>query len=178
MTIWDEKMYCRALAFATQKHSGQQRIGGEPYISHPIAVAKLVQESGYGLDYQIAALFHDLLEDTNATKAEIEALSNDAVLEAVVLLTKQKGYNMQEYISNISKNSIAKAVKTADRLHNLQSALVASQEFKRRYILETLDWYMDFSTEIPKAVKMLAQSLTEPMTELSLLYEPVKNRIL
>lgn len=175
MTAREETMYSKALAFATQKHSGQLRIGGAPYISHPVAVAQFMRESGYGLDYQMTALFHDLLEDTDATKTEIAALSNDAVLEAVVLLTKHKGYNMQEYISNICENPMAKVVKAADRLHNLQSALATSQEFKRRYILETLDWYMDFSSEIPKAVKALAQTLTQPMTELSLLYEPVKN---
>lgn len=178
MTAREETMYSKALAFATQKHSGQLRIGGAPYITHPVAVAQLVRESGYGLDYQIAALFHDLLEDTDATKAEITALSNDAILEAVVLLTKHKGYNMQEYIKNICKSPMAKAVKAADRLHNLQSALVASEKFKRRYILESLDWYMDFSPEIPKAVKTLAQTLTLPIAELSLLYEPVKNRII
>ncbi|MEF9988406.1 MAG: hypothetical protein RR797_04970, partial [Christensenella sp.] len=47
-----------------------------------------------------------------------------------------------------------------------------TQEFKRRYILETVDWYMDFSPEIPKAVKALAQSLETPLAELSFLYEP------
>lgn len=163
MTAREETMYSKALAFATQKHSGQLRIGGAPYITHPVAVAQLVRESGYGLDYQMTALFHDLLEDTDATKAEIATLSNDTVLKAVVLLTKQKGYNMQKYIGNICENPMAKAVKAADRLHNLQSALVTSQEFKRRYILETLDWYMDFSSEIPKAVKALAQTLTQPI---------------
>lgn len=125
MTEREETMYSNALAFATQKHSGQLRIGGAPYITHPATVSKLVREGGYGLNYQLTALFHDLLEDTNATKAEI-----------------------------------------------------ASQEFKRRYILETLEWYMDFSLEIPKAVKELAQLLTPPMTELSFLYEPVKTWIM
>lgn len=178
MTARDEAVYRKALEYATQKHSGQLRIGGAPYITHPVAVARLVRESGYGLDYQITALFHDLLEDTDATKAEIAALSNDAVLAAVVLMTKQKGYDMQEYIGNICKNPMAKAVKAADRLHNLQCALTANQEFRRRYILETLDWYMDFSPEIPKAVRVLAQSLAQPMTELSFLYAPIKNRMM
>ncbi|MEG0272970.1 MAG: HD domain-containing protein [Hydrogenoanaerobacterium sp.] len=172
MIAREEAIYSKALEYATQKHSGQLRIGGTPYITHPIAVAQLMRESGYGLDYQLTALFHDLLEDTDATEAEIAALSNDEVLAAVLLLTKKKDYDMREYVEAICKNPMAKAVKAADRLHNLQCALNTTQEFKRRYILETVDWYMDFSSEIPKAVKILAQSLETPLTELSFLYEP------
>ena len=69
---------------------------------------------------------------------------------------------------------IAFAVKAADRLHNLQSAFVASEDFRRRYILESIDWYMDFSPEIPKAVKALAESLSTPMYGLDLKYHPVE----
>ena len=57
----------RAIEFATQKHKGQKRIGGNDYISHPIAVYEMVKKQGYDEDFQITALFHDLLEDTNAT---------------------------------------------------------------------------------------------------------------
>ena len=78
---------------------------------------------------------------------------------------------MAEYISAIKANEIAFAVKSADRLHNLQSALVTNEEFKRRYILETVDWYLDFSLDIKKAVKNLAKSLVAPITELSFLYD-------
>ncbi|MBR5438837.1 MAG: bifunctional (p)ppGpp synthetase/guanosine-3',5'-bis(diphosphate) 3'-pyrophosphohydrolase [Clostridia bacterium] len=163
----------RALDFATNKHFGQKRIGGEDYISHPIAVCEIVKKQGYGLDYQLAALFHDLLEDTNATEEEILQLSNKEVLDAVKLLTKQSGYVMQTYVQNIKNNQIAYVVKAADRLHNLQSALIAGADFKRKYILETIDWYLDFSPEIIKAVKRLAESLETPLTELSFLYEPV-----
>lgn len=170
----EEVIYRKALAYATQKHSGQLRIGGEPYITHPVAVAQMVRENGYGLDYQLVALFHDLLEDTAATQSEIAALSNDGVLAAVVILTKNKGYDMSKYVRKIRENTMAKAVKAADRLHNLQCALHTDQEFKRRYILETVDWYLDFSPEIPKAVKMLAQSLEQPLAELSFLYEPIQ----
>jgi len=60
-----------ALQFATEKHAGQTRIGGEPYISHPVSVAKMLREEGYDEEYQIAGLFHDLLEDTDATYEEI-----------------------------------------------------------------------------------------------------------
>lgn len=163
-----------ALEFATQKHKGQKRIGGDDYITHPIAVCQMVFDKGLGEDYQITALFHDLLEDTDATEEEILRLGGKNVLTAVKLLTKHKGYVMAEYIEGIKGNDIAFAVKIADRLHNLNSAFETSMEFKRKYILETLDWYLDFSPEIVKTVKKLAESLDTPLSELSLLYNPVE----
>ena len=164
----------RALDFATEKHKGQKRIGGADYITHPVAVCEIVKENGFGEDFQITALFHDLLEDTTATEEEILFYGNAQVLTAVKLLTKQKGYDMQEYISAIKSNEIAFQVKAADRLHNLQCALVTGVEFKRKYILETVDWYLDFSPEIRKAVRRLAQSLETPISELSFLYDPIE----
>ena len=163
-----------ALEYATKKHKGQKRIGGDDYITHPIAVCEIVEKEGLGEDYKIAALFHDLLEDTDATEEEILTFGNAEILEAVKLLTKEKGYVMAEYIGAIKNNPIALKVKAADRLHNLQCALITNEEFKRKYILETVDWYLDFSADIRKAVKDLAQSLETPMAELSFLYEPIE----
>ena len=163
----------RALNFATQKHKGQKRIGGDDYITHPIAVCEMLKKQGYGEDFQITALFHDLLEDTTATEDEILEYGNQDVLTAVKLLTKEKGYNMEKYIAGIKSNQIAFVVKGVDRLHNLQCALVADVEFRRKYILETVDWYLDFSLEIQKAVKTLAESLDSPIAELSFLYSPI-----
>ena len=170
----DEERYEKALSFATQKHKGQYRVGGAEYITHPMAVAEIVREKGKNIDCQIAALFHDLLEDTDATESEILAYGNEGILKAVKLLTKQKGYDMAEYVAGIRQNEMAFAVKAADRLHNLRCALVTDTEFKRKYIFETVDWYLDFSPEIPKAVKALAQSLDTPLAELPFLYEPIE----
>lgn len=167
------KVYKRALAFASKKHKGQFRIGGAPYISHPVAVSQIVTRWGYGLPYQIAALFHDLLEDTDATDAQIRALGGKRVLEAVKRLTKQPGYVMADYVAAIREDDIARVVKAADRLHNLQCALVTSEEFKRKYVLESVDWYLDLSPDIPPAVKALAESMETPISELSFLYEPI-----
>ena len=164
----------QAIDFATQKHSGQKRIGGDDYITHPLAVCQIVKQQGFGEDYQIVALFHDLLEDTDATEQEILALGNRSVLDAVKLLTKAKGYKMEQYVASIKSNPMAFVVKAADRLHNLRCALVADAEFKRKYILETVDWYMDFSPEIPKALKTLAESLNKPIAELPFLYTPIE----
>ena len=163
-----------ALEYATEKHKGQKRIGGADYITHPIKVCEIVAEGGYDERYQITALFHDLLEDTDATEAEILSYGSPEILEAVKLLTKEKGYDMAEYIAAIKANPIALAVKAADRLHNLQCAVITDDEFKRKYILETVDWYMDFSPDIRKAVKTLAESLDNPVAELSFLYEPIE----
>ena len=170
----DSGSYKLALEFAKAKHKGQKRIGGNDYITHPIAVSEIVKNQGFDVNYQITALFHDLLEDTDTTEEEILRYGNQKILDAVNLLTKKKGYDMAEYVSSIKQNSIAFAVKAADRLHNLQCAIITNEEFKRKYILETVDWYLDFSPEIRKAVKKLAESLETPMAELSFLYEPVE----
>ena len=171
----DNERFQSALEFAKEKHKGQKRIGGDDYITHPIAVSEIVRDKGLDEDYQITALFHDLIEDTDATEEEILKYGNSEILKAVRLLTKKKGYDMAEYINAIKENPIAFAVKAADRLHNLQCAIVTDEEFKRKYILETVDWYMDFSADIRKAVKRLAESLKTPMAELSFLYEPIES---
>lgn len=155
--------YQAALEYAKEKHRGQYRKGGAEYITHPIAVSEMLAKQGYGADYQIAGLFHDLLEDTDAKEREIEALSSREVLDAVKLLTKKEGYVMSEYIEGIKSNKMAFAVKAADRLHNLKSAISTDEKFKRKYIIETLKWYMDFSPEIKAAVEELRQSMENPI---------------
>lgn len=154
--------YERALDFATKKHKGQYRRCGEPFISHPVAVAEILKNWGYPIDYRITALFHDLLEDTNATEDEILELSNENVLNAVKLLTKEKNYVMKNYIDGIKTDNMAKVVKAADRIHNLQSAIDTDESFKKKYVLETYEWYMDFSSEIPVVLDELIDSMENP----------------
>lgn len=154
--------YAAAYEFAAKKHEGQLRKGGEPYITHPAAVADILREQGMDEEYLIAALFHDLLEDTDATEQEIEALGGEMVLRAVKLLTKREGYVMSEYISGIKSDPIAYAVKGADRLHNLRSAFAADIDFRRKYIKESIEWFLEFRPEIPEAVKALCESIGEP----------------
>lgn len=164
-----ENSYQDALAFAAKKHQGQIRIGGEPYISHPIAVADMVREWGFGLSFRITALFHDLLEDTDATEEDIFRIGGAEVLDAVRRLTKRKGYVMADYVQHIRENEIARVVKAADRLHNLRCAVVADDAFKRKYILESLEWYLDFSPQILPAVRALALSMQTPVADHPLL---------
>ena len=155
------KKVCIALEFASQKHKGQYRVGGLPYVTHPIAVAEMLEKRGFGEDYIISALFHDLLEDTDATEEEISALGGERVLDSVKLLTKREGYNMAEYIGKIKKDPIAFAVKGADRLHNLLCAVECNDGFKRKYISESTEWFMDFNEDIPAAIDRLKESLSE-----------------
>ncbi len=169
----DSELLERALTFAAKKHKGQLRIGGDEYITHPIALCEIIKQKGFGLDYQIAALFHDLLEDTDATENEILEYGNEEILKAVKLLTKKKPYSMADYMGAVRSNEMACAIKEADRLHNLRCALVADDKFKRKYILETVDWYLGLSLDIRIAVKELAESLETPLAEHSFLYEPI-----
>ena len=151
-----------ALAFATKKHEGQTRKLGEPYITHPIAVAEMMVKKGLSEDYIIAAIFHDLLEDTDATEKEISDIGGKAVLEAVKLLTKAPDYKMDSYIAGIKENPIARAVKAADRIHNLSCAHVCSEGFKLRYIKESIDWYLDFDPQVAVLVRGLLGTLENP----------------
>lgn len=141
-----------AIEYATKMHKGQQRKDGSAYIIHPLTVCIKLKEEGFGEEYQIAGLFHDLLEDTNATEEDILKYSNKQVLEAVKLLTKTKGYDPKEYINNILKNPIAKAVKNQDRIHNLKDAVNSNIDFIKRYLHDTKNNYFSlFSKELDNA---------------------------
>jgi len=159
--LTDRERYEKALAFAKEKHEGQYRIGGEKYITHPVAVAEILREQGYDTDYQIAALFHDLLEDTDATEAELLALSNERVVKAVCLLTKPEPCNMAHYVHGVKSDEMAFAVKKADRLHNLRCAVCTGVEFRKRYVEETKKWYYDFSEEIRTATAELKETIKD-----------------
>ena len=154
----EEKKYAAAKAYAAAMHEGQFRAGGEPYITHPVAVAEYLKSKGYGIVYLITALFHDLLEDTAATEAEIEKLGGKEVLSAVKLLTKRKGQCAEEYVSGIKENPVAVVVKGADRLHNLKSAFCRDEAFRRRYVEESKKYYSDLNSEIPAAIENLEKT--------------------
>lgn len=135
----------KAIEFMKQKHRGQKRKQGTPYHTHPLAVAKLLKDKGFSIEYQIAGLFHDLIEDTDCTYEEIISFSNEEVLEAVRLVSKEAGYVMAEYIGNIKQNDMARMVKLADRIHNLSESSMANRKFQAKYIKETQDWYVDLA---------------------------------
>ena len=78
---------------------------------------------------------------------------------------------MSEYVKGIKSRKIARIVKAADRLHNLRCAVVASEAFKRRYIIESLEWYTDLSPEIYEAIKALAKTMENGAEEFPQLFE-------
>lgn len=134
-----------AINFVKEKHKGQTRKHGTPYHTHPIAVYNILKEKGFSNDYLYVGLFHDLLEDTNTTYEEILNLTNKNVADCVLLLTKQNGYIMDEYISNIKSNDVARIVKIVDRIHNLSESIFADNSFKKRYIEETEKYFLDLA---------------------------------
>lgn len=135
--------------FVKIKHGNQKRIQGTPYYLHPFAVADILANSGYSSNYQIVALFHDLLEDTDTTYEELIKLSNINIANIVKLLTKEKNYQMEDYINRIEQNEIAKMVKLADRVHNLLEAHFASDKWINKYIAETKQWYLKMAEGTP-----------------------------
>lgn len=147
------------------KHGDQRRKQGTMYFTHPLAVSNMLKEKGFGIDYQVAGLFHDLLEDTDSTYEELVYLSNDEVANAVRLVTKEKGYDMDEYIRRIAANPMARMVKLADRVHNLTEAKFASEKFQRKYVKETDAYFIDlaegtvFEADLKKVLEEVRSSL-------------------
>lgn len=140
--IKDYNYYSKALKFMKFKHNNQKRKQGTMYYTHPLSVAKMLKEKGFNVDYQVAGLFHDLLEDTDTLNEEIFNYSNNEVLDTVVLVTKEKGYNMKDYISRINGNDMARMVKLADRIHNLKESSFGTKLWQKKYYKETMDWYV------------------------------------
>jgi len=149
--------------FVKEKHKNQTRKQGTPYYLHPFAVADILEKMGFDENYQIAALFHDLLEDTDVTYEELINLSNLEIANAVKLLTKKENYIMSNYIEEISQNKMATAIKLADRLHNISEVHLAAPEFRAKYLKETKEWFLELAKDTPFAIK-----LTELLDDLML----------
>jgi len=142
--------FSAALEFANRKHAGQKRKDYTPYILHPIRVAMHLQQEGYDIRYQIVGLFHDLLEDTDATELDLKVFCDEEMLEALHLVTKKKGISEADYIENILAHPMAKVVKNADRIDNLKDLPNSKNEvFIEKYLKETKAYfYGKFSKEL------------------------------
>ena len=140
--IDDERRFKAACEFAAEKHKGQKRAGGADYITHPLEVARRLKDALYPIEYAITGVLHDVLEDTDATEEDILRLGGEEVLKAVKLLTKTEGYNMQTYMAGIASNDIARMVKSADRIHNLECSVLRPIDFRLKYMHETENWFM------------------------------------
>lgn len=139
-----------AYEFAEQAHHGQVRKSGEPYILHPLAVADIVVNMQMDTLSIIAALLHDVVEDTTVSLEEIRRKFGDTCAMLVDGLTKleriQFGSKEEQQNENYRKMFIAMArdirvivIKLADRLHNMRTLKYQSEESQRRISHETLE---------------------------------------
>ena len=135
----------KCVEFMKEKHKEQKRKQGTPYYLHPLAVSNILKEKGFSIEYQITGLFHDLIEDTDATIDEITKLSNGEIANAVRLLSKQPGYIMEDYMEGIKQNDMARMTKLADRIHNLSETHYANREFQEKYLKESIEWFIDLA---------------------------------
>ena len=111
------EMLGRALHLATNAHQGQFDKGGSPYILHPLRVMSFIKQDDEEL--QCIALLHDVIEDTLVTYFDLgEAGMSLRVIEGVMALTKQRGYNYDTYKNQVFANRDAMIVKMADLRHN------------------------------------------------------------
>lgn len=153
MDMTNEERLTKAIIFATTKHTNQKRKDGTPYIYHPLAVAELLKKYGYSIDYQIAGLLHDVLEDTEATDEEVKIFGEN-VYEAVKLVTRPAGMDEADYVEKILKNRMAAVVKNADKIHNLyEIAFSDNKKEIARYARKAETYYEEkFSPALDDAI--------------------------
>ncbi|MBF84581.1 MAG: guanosine-3',5'-bis(diphosphate) 3'-pyrophosphohydrolase [Acidobacteria bacterium] len=111
----------KAVEFAFDHHFGQTDKAGANYIFHPKAVAKFVEEMGYGDEYVTVAWLHDVVEDCDVTVDEIREIFGDCIADAVDAVTKRKSGNEKyaDYMARVKANPIATVVKLCDYKHNM-----------------------------------------------------------
>src|SRR5215212_2319782 len=174
----------RAFEFSESAHRGQFRKSGEPYITHPLAVASILSQ--WRLDAQglAAALLHDVMEDTKVSKHEIEHSFGKPVADMVDGLSKldQIEFTSREeaQAENFRKMLLAMAqdvrvilIKLADRLHNMRTLDAVPVAKRQRIARETLEIYA------PIANRLGLNSIYQELEDLGFLYlYPARNRVL
>ncbi len=142
----------RAYFYAEQAHEGQMRRSGERYITHPLAVANILSEMHMDHQSLMAAMLHDVLEDTAVSKEAIVEQFGEGVAELVDGVSKlthlefeskveEQAENFQKMVLAMSKDIRVILVKLADRLHNMRTMGSMPPEKKRRKSRETLEIY-------------------------------------
>lgn len=113
----------RAIEIAQQKHEGQFRRGGEPYITHPLAVMHMLQLAGFPQHFQEVAVLHDIIEDTDCTEDDLLSAGFDEnkVVKVVKILSKEPDESYDEYEQEVLESYTASQVKARDVMHNLSS---------------------------------------------------------
>ena len=155
----DRDEVLRAIEFLEEKHAGQKRASGEPYVIHPLEVAIITAEMGLGKEAIISALLHDVLEDTQTSYEEIKRLFGAVVADIVEGVTKIGKYKFKdvgsERAENYRKLLLATAkdlrvllVKLADRLHNMRTLQHLPKEKQIRIAKETLEIYVPLANRL------------------------------
>lgn len=166
----DKERLEKAYEFAKKSHGSQKRASGEPYISHPLEVAEILADLKLDEDTIIAALLHDTIEDTPATREDIDKLFGEdvgALVEGVTklgklnLITKkaEQAENFRKLLIAISSDVRVLLIKMADRLHNMRTLEFVKPATRKRISEETMDIYA------PLAGRMGMQWLREELEE-------------
>jgi GTP pyrophosphokinase len=148
----DTSLVTRAYAVARAAHEGQVRRSGDPYIQHPLAVAKILADLGLDDITLSAALLHDSVEDTGVTLDEVAAEFGDDVAAIVDGVTKldrvsfdskeaQQAATMRKMLVAMAKDIRVLLIKLADRLHNMRTIAALRADKQQRIAQETLDVY-------------------------------------
>ncbi len=165
----------KAYVYAMQKHGRQKRASGDPYISHPLEVAAILTELHMDESTIAVALLHDTIEDTSATRAEIDAFFGDEIGALVEGLTKikrldlvsrkaQQAENLRKLLLSVADDVRVLLVKLADRLHNMRTLYYMRPDKRRRISEETMEIYA------PLAGRMGMQDMREELEDLSFQY--------
>ncbi len=148
----DESLLNRAYVYAMQKHGTQKRASGDPYFNHPLEVASILTDMKLDDATIAVGLLHDTIEDTDATRSEIDELFGPEIGEIVDGLTKierlqlvtreeAQAENLRKLLLAISADVRVLLVKLADRLHNMRTLDFMPPDKQRRIAEETMDIY-------------------------------------
>ncbi|PAV46948.1 bifunctional GTP diphosphokinase/guanosine-3',5'-bis(diphosphate) 3'-diphosphatase [Pseudomonas sp. HAR-UPW-AIA-41] len=149
----------RAFYYAEQAHDGQRRRSGEPYVTHPLAVASILADMHMDHQSLMAAMLHDVIEDTGIPKEALAGQFGETVAELVDGVSKLTQMDFQTkaeaQAENFQKMAMAMArdirvilVKLADRLHNMRTLEVLAGEKRRRIAKETLEIYAPIANRL------------------------------
>src|ERR1700758_3936308 len=167
-----EAMLNRAYVYAMKAHGEQRRASGDPYFSHPLEVAGILTDLKLDAAPTVAALLHDTIEDTTATRAEIDQMFGSDIGVLVEGLTKLKkldlvtreatqAENLRKLLLAIADDVRVLLVKLADRLHNMRTISHVPPEKRHRIGQETLDIYA------PLAGRMGMHQMREELEDLA-----------
>ena len=171
----NEALLNKAYVYAMQKHGHQRRASGDPYFSHPLEVAAILTDMHLDEATIAVALLHDTIEDTSATRDEIDELFGPDIGKLVEGLTKLKkldlvskkaeqAENLRKLLLAISEDVRVLLVKLADRLHNMRTLHHVPEGKRLRIAEETMDIYA------PLAGRMGMQGMREELEELAFRY--------